>query len=821
MSLGDAESQQSGDLLQDYEILRELGRGGMGVVYLARHRLVGHEVVIKTLVAEALTPTSRERFQREGAALALLQHPQIVRIRGFGVSAGAPYLIMDYIPGASLRELVGESDSAEVAWVCQILAPVARALACCHEKGIVHRDVKPDNVVVRSEDGAGVLVDFGVAAVSPDRLRESIESLTSTGVMLGTPGFLPPEQLEVKGELGRIGPASDVWSFGATLYFALTAQSPFGKLSFSAWCASLVSSEPESARVLRPDLPRWLTELCSACLRRRQGDRPNMEVVAAALESRSFRRAWVGRGAALGFGLLGVGAVAIIIALSFFERDREAPRIVLGSSTLQVKTSGPVELRGKVLDEAPAWVEISGAGARRRVTTEADGSFRARLIIGAGRHALTLIAGDVSGNRSAPSVLTVRVDTQPPLLRLKPVLVEAEGLLLEGSVDEESVVRVNGELVSLVKAEAKFEFRARISFESLRSDLSVEAVDMLGNRAVWSSPRFLVVGPRCRYRSLRGAIAAAPEGATVALCPGRYRGNVELRDRSLNLLGLGARSEVQIKGRDYVFRVHGQRLTLRNLKLETGTAAGALIEVNEAEARLDDCLVIARGAFGIVLRGSAKKRARLVLRRTELKRSQGAAIKASRADLLLENCQFLGSARALLAGVAGAMLREAATVQLASGSVGRFLHCEFLHSLDRALSLRNSRGEMRECKIFDARFSGLSVGNSRLLMDRCALGRCGVFGIGSLGKSRLRILSSVIEANGCRSRNKVWQVGLYLRPGGVAELHETTIRGHFNAALSIARGALAKVEGCKLKDNRKGVYAGAGRLENIVGDKHD
>lgn len=269
-----------------YVVDRELGRGGMGTVYLARQPGLDRPVALKVLTAPTLLVSERSltRFQREARLLARLDHPHIVRIVDTGVHDGMPFLVMELVRGASLAailaairraggvasaggtlraavlgaaaaagERLGAIDDAGTSWrlpdnpvaaVVTLAAEVAEALAHAHAHGIVHRDVKPGNVLVR-DDGRALLVDFGVAR--PD----DAVTLTATGDLAGTPNYMAPEQ--ARG--GRVDERTDVWALGVTLYEALTLQLPFVGDTAAKVVQQLLQADPVDPRRHQPAVP--------------------------------------------------------------------------------------------------------------------------------------------------------------------------------------------------------------------------------------------------------------------------------------------------------------------------------------------------------------------------------------------------------------------------------------------------------------------------------------------------------------------------------------------------------------------------------------
>jgi serine/threonine-protein kinase len=240
-----------------YELLRELGRGGMGVVYLARQRDLDRVVALKMILGPQLaSPEQVERFHEEARAAARLSHPHIVQVYDAGVQHGQHYFAMQYVPGRSLGDLL-QARSLTVEQAVTLLADVARAVAYLHGEGVVHRDLKPSNVLVDA-GGRPYLTDFGLA-----KFLGSDSRLTSPGAVLGTPSYMPPEQAAGSQE---VGPRSDVYSLGAILYEMLTGRPPFREARQLDTLVQVLEGEPALPRRLNPRLPRELERICLCCL---------------------------------------------------------------------------------------------------------------------------------------------------------------------------------------------------------------------------------------------------------------------------------------------------------------------------------------------------------------------------------------------------------------------------------------------------------------------------------------------------------------------------------------------------------------------------
>jgi WD40 repeat protein len=254
-----------------YEILGELGRGGMGVVYKARQTRLGRLVALKMILAGAHAgEADLARFRTEAEAIARLQHPHIVQIHEVGEQDGLPFFSLEFCPGGSLeRKLNGTPLPPRVA--AALVEKLARAMEAAHQKGVVHRDLKPANVLL-AEDGTPKITDFGLAR----KLGEAGQ--TATGAVMGTPSYMAPEQ--ASGQSNEIGPAADVYALGAILYECLTGRPPFRAATSLDTLLQVVSDEPVPPRRLQPTTPADLETVCLKCL---QKERHRRYASAAAL----------------------------------------------------------------------------------------------------------------------------------------------------------------------------------------------------------------------------------------------------------------------------------------------------------------------------------------------------------------------------------------------------------------------------------------------------------------------------------------------------------------------------------------------------------
>ena len=254
-------ARQSGD----YELLEEIARGGMGVVYKARQISLNRLVAVKVLLSGPLaSPTDLQRFRAEAEAAANLQHPNIVAIHEVGEQAGQPFFSMDYVEGPCLSELVREHP-LPAPRAAGFVKTIAEAIQYAHERGVLHRDLKPSNVLI-DRAGQPRIIDFGLAKrlSSDPQLSTLNDQLTLTGQVLGSPNFIPPEQ--AAGKRGAIGRHSDIYALGAILYYLLTARPPFAAATAHEIVHQVLTTEPVGPRSLNPNVPRDLEIICLKCL---------------------------------------------------------------------------------------------------------------------------------------------------------------------------------------------------------------------------------------------------------------------------------------------------------------------------------------------------------------------------------------------------------------------------------------------------------------------------------------------------------------------------------------------------------------------------
>ncbi len=242
----------------DYELLGEIARGGMGVVYRALQKKANRIVALKMILSGQLASVEEvQRFRSEAEAAALLDHPNIVPVFDVGQHEGRHYFSMGYVEGDRLSDRLhdGPLPPPEAA---RLVKSVTAAIACAHDHGVIHRDLKPSNVLL-DRNGSPRVTDFGLA-----KQVGSDSNLTATGQVMGTPSYMPPEQ--AAGDLSRIDVRSDVYSLGAILYTLVTGRPPFQAAQMVETLRQVIDDDPVEPRVLNPAVDPDLETICLKCL---------------------------------------------------------------------------------------------------------------------------------------------------------------------------------------------------------------------------------------------------------------------------------------------------------------------------------------------------------------------------------------------------------------------------------------------------------------------------------------------------------------------------------------------------------------------------
>jgi tRNA A-37 threonylcarbamoyl transferase component Bud32/tetratricopeptide (TPR) repeat protein len=402
-----------------YTIERELGGGGMSRVFVAEELALGRKVVIKVLPPELAAELSTERFEREIRLAAQLQHPQIVPVLTAGAADGLPYYTMPLVDGESLRAQLAHGP-LPVARVIGVLRDVAKALEFAHARGVVHRDIKPDNVLLAGSSAA--VTDFGIAKALSASKQAPNATLTQMGTSIGTPSYMAPEQAAGDPDTDH---RADIYAFGCMAYELLTGATPFGDKPPHQQIVAHFSEVPAPIEQRRPDVPPSLARLVMRCLEKDAAARPQTatELLAeldgvgtGSRDSANRPATAVGtRGARRGWLIGGAAAVVVAAGAAFaFTRgptktvDQRAiavlPFRVAGADpSLHYLREGMLDLLaakvtegagGHSLDSRTMLAAWRKAGGDDRTDLTDDASRQMAVKVGAGQ----IIAGDIVGN---------------------------------------------------------------------------------------------------------------------------------------------------------------------------------------------------------------------------------------------------------------------------------------------------------------------------------------------------------------------------------------------------------------------------------------
>ncbi|MDF1661243.1 MAG: protein kinase [Planctomycetota bacterium] len=654
-----------------YEILEELGQGGMGRVYLAKVKETGITVVIKTLIKVKNSAKEVERFHREGMALARLSHPNIARVFDFRLSNTDsnehchPYLVMEHVEGqtlgeyfAALRRAGGPLDPKHLK---TLFSPLAKALIHCHENGIIHRDVKPGNILVdggfRSDSPPRpVLIDFGLVKVDKENVRRSLEisqQLTKSGQLLGSPAFAAPEQLH--GEVAKFGPALDVWGFAATLYWAASGQLPYKANGLYQLFTLSEKENPKPLRSHNPASPLWLDHLCSLCLQRDPTLRPSLAEVLEIIEKESTPTSPRTK-SALKLAVLCL-SLFLFASVLFLNRDKKAPTLEL--DVVRPFTQKAVfQLKGKIVDDSPGRLWIQGRDPKRKRTSYSvndDGTFQIAVDLNDGKNSYAIWAEDESGNFSQAQELSLVRDTSAPTISnlIYPKLTYERQVKLKGQVNESVTLHLNQAVFELTQDL----FHETVQLSVGRNKIRVEVIDSAGNKSqkiieITRRPVFHVVPTKQLkkqeyfFDSLAKAISKAPPLTRIHIYPGRYDCGLTI-DKCLEIRGIGESSKVVLHSANKPFAIRAPNVVLSNLTIEnvgTESQSDALQLLGDG-SWVKSCNIYSKTRHGINVGYDNQISAKRVrIEDCTLKNSGQAGLIANlKSSVSISNCNFEGN----------------------------------------------------------------------------------------------------------------------------------------------------------------------------------
>lgn len=326
----------------DFDIVRQLGRGAVATVYLAKEKALGRLVAIKVLLpGKASDETARRRFEREAKSAASLVHPNVVQVYRFGrLPDETPYLVMRFVKGRTMEERLMAEGRMTVDVARQVLQEVTSALAAAHAQGIVHRDVRPANILWDEDSGTAHLSDFGIAALVSASGDEGTR-LTKTGQLIGDPRYLSPEQLLDQ----ELTAQADMYAVGILGYELLTGDGPYDAKTNTQWITAHLSADPKDLRQMRPDVDPGMADLLRRCLNREPKHRPSAADAARVLGGEAG-------------GALGSGSVEEAADLQELIK-RRVPQIIVVAGAFAI---GFIQLVGTLVDRGTlgqVWWELS------------------------------------------------------------------------------------------------------------------------------------------------------------------------------------------------------------------------------------------------------------------------------------------------------------------------------------------------------------------------------------------------------------------------------------------------------------------------------
>jgi tRNA A-37 threonylcarbamoyl transferase component Bud32 len=269
-------------LAPGYTLVKRLGAGGMGTVYLARDAVLKRLVAVKVMApALAADPAARARFEREAQAVASISHPNVVAVYSVGsLENGVPYLVMQYVEGRTMAQRLQQEGPLDARSAKRVIGEVASAIAAAHRKNVVHRDIKPANILLDEENGRAMVTDFGIAAVLERTDDREAVQITHTGVVVGTPANMSPEQLLAE----PITAKTDIYSLGVLGYELFIGEGPYQISSPREVMAAHLRDTPRKLSKLRPDIDPELERLLEECLAKEPGKRPGAAEVEKRLQ---------------------------------------------------------------------------------------------------------------------------------------------------------------------------------------------------------------------------------------------------------------------------------------------------------------------------------------------------------------------------------------------------------------------------------------------------------------------------------------------------------------------------------------------------------
>lgn len=803
-----------------YEILGELSRGGMGVVYRAIHKELKTQVALKVILGGDHQEEGILRFEREAQVLSRLRHPSIVRVTDFGRAQGHPFLVMDFIEGQELLSIVEDSlkktgSVPDFPWLCSIFVKFAEALDYCHSQKIIHRDLKPANILIDKMDRP-ILIDFGLVKSKLDSSLEDQDGvLTRVGTVMGTPAYMAPEQIDPDEDGRNIGPHSDIWGFGATLFHCLTGQPPYQGMTTYNIYKALISTEPPSARSINPEVPKWLDDLCLQCMSKDASQRPT----AAELVER-FQPERREAAPPQSFGKWAVLValpviVALIFALGLLFNDAKPPQLTLNRGKHSVYESRYI-LSGWVNKKVTLLIKSNGAKLPNWKLTwneaEKSYSFTAELQLNLGANELTVQAVDEAGN-----------------------ITEIESRKIKYSEDIHVGNSDHCHFTSLRDALAKAQPGKRIILEPgtyqgpFRIDKKIEIM------GATSAPAHVLEAKEDSVLSVVGGAALSLKNLTI-------QGNeskeehpaIHIKDGSLSLFSSITRSQsgpgILIDGKESAAKIdssevvesrgHGVALLKGrcqsvNSKIHESKGSGYL--VIEGELSIEGGICSRNKNNGVT---AGKSAGAVVLKGVEIEGNGKNGVQLSQSKLSsIKNCKISKSRNSGIYVRDGAKVRifethsfknEEGGVAAANGEIIAE-QSQFHGNAREGLYLgAKTEARFKNCDIYDNKREGVQVNGSQCKIDGTSIYGNGIAGITAHYNSRLEVTGAKLykNASGVLVRKKQCR----------AELRNCEIYENSGNGIRAVEHARIQLFDCTIKRLRVGANRSQGANDGVFLD---
>lgn len=479
---------QAGATVAGYELLNEVSRGAMGVIFRAQQLDSARIVALKFMLQDHPNETEVARFRHEAATLIPIKHDHIIEIIDFGSEAGHLFYAMELVDGQDLYTIVLDRlkiESETPSWeeILPLVKGIAEALLFCHQRNIVHRDVKPQNILVETEGHRSILVDFGLIKKTHGN---TTDGLTKTGEMVGTPAFMSPEQFSPGGSYGEVGFASDVWGFGATVFFCMAGHPPFNKPTMVEIFQAISFEDVPSLKKLNPKTPDWLEELVQDCLKKQTRERPKMDEVLARLTG-EVRRLSAKRSRRT-FALSGLVAVMLLAVIGFIGSLLLAPPSLVAVNAESNKVRSSRVLISGQASYGPSELRILG----KKVVTDDIGVFEEFVELQEGRNEIHVLLLHKGQSIATETVLVERDSTPPKIkLRLETDKLSGHYLLdlsntISGHVQDSHLEDLvleddQGQKIKL-KPDKSGVFKHTLNKSTKPQELSLRASDSFGNK---------------------------------------------------------------------------------------------------------------------------------------------------------------------------------------------------------------------------------------------------------------------------------------------------------------------------------------------------